>query len=123
MRKERDEKKGKTDPIEEILPGRECYVVTSNEKFEAPGATVVPSIRTAIQKLSEEDKRTIFVIGGLRMWTEAFPWVETAYVTVIKGTFDCDRFFPVEWLNRAFVIVDGEEKENLYFTTYKRSRL
>lgn len=119
MRKARDKKKKKKSVIQEILPGRDSYVVTSNKKFKAPGATVVSSLREAVQSL-DDDGRTVFVLGGYRMFIEALTWAQTIHLTLIKGVHDCDRFFPVEVLNKAFKIVSGEEADNLYFLQYKR---
>ncbi len=107
--------------IESILPGRTSFVVTSNDKYEAQGATAVPNIRAAVQSLAENDKREIFVLGGRRMYIEALSWTDTVYLTLIKGdAYDCDIFFPIEVLNKEYKIVDGTQTEELYFVTYKR---
>lgn len=123
MRKERDKKNKKNKKksiIKQILPGREAFVVTSNPDFTAPGATVVPGIREAVQSLDKGDRRTVFVIGGFRMFTEAWTWADTIYMTVVKGKYDCDRFFPLHALNKDFQITSGEETDKLYFATYER---
>jgi dihydrofolate reductase len=106
-----------------ILKDRESYVVTSNPDFEAHGATAVSGIHQAIQCLEKDDQRTVFVIGGERMYIEALAFTQTIYMTVVKGkSYGCDRFFPIQILNKKFEIVDGSETDDLYFTTYKRVR-
>lgn len=116
MRKDRSDKK-----IKNILPGRESYVVTSNTDFEAPGATVVPSLSSVTHALvDQKDKRTVFVLGGYRMYVEAIAFAQHIHMTVIKDTFDCDRFFPVDKINSKYAISHGEETEKLYFITYTR---
>jgi dihydrofolate reductase len=105
----------------EILPNRECFVVTSNSDFKAHGATVVKSIREAVESLKTDDKREIFVIGGARMFIEALSWTNKIYMTIVKDkTYGCDRKFPVEILNRQYKIIDASQTEKLYFVTYKR---
>lgn len=114
-------KKDKTKKLKEILPGRTCFVVTSNETLEPEGATAVRGIYAAIQELDEEDAREVFVIGGQKMYIEALAWTETIYLTIVKGkTYDCDRFFPIDIINNKYKIVDGKETEDLNFLTYKR---
>lgn len=119
MRQSRDAKKPNAGVINEILPGRESFVVTRNSDFNAPGATVVNSIRDAIHSLDEADTREVFILGGYRMFVEALTWVNVIHMTIIKGVFDCDRFFPIQSL-KAFDIVGGEETDKLRFVTYKR---
>lgn len=117
VRRNKNKTKGK---INEILPGRECYVVTSNEGYKAEGATAVTDIRAAIHSLQEEDKREIFILGGWRAFVEALSFATTVHMTVIKGDpYDCDVFFPVDALNR-FKITKGEETDELMFVTYTR---
>jgi len=106
-----------------ILKDRESFVVTSNSDFEAHGATAVAGIYQAIQCLKKEDQRPIFVIGGERMYIEALAFTETIYMTVVKGKpYDCDRFFPLQILNKKFEIVNGRETDDLDFLTYKRKK-
>lgn len=114
-------KKSKKKKITEILPGRTSFVVTRDLSFKAPGATVVPSIRDAIQTLEDNETRQIFIIGGQRMFIEALPWTDTIYMTIIKGDlYGCDVHFPIDIVIRDFQIVDGSENENMHFITYKR---
>lgn len=114
-------KKDKKKKIKEILPGRTCFVVTSNTEYKAEGATAVTGIRQAIEELDEPDNHEIFIIGGRRMYIEALAWTETIYLTIVKGkTYDCDLFFPIDIINNKYKIVDGTETEELNFLTYKR---
>ena len=115
-------KRNKNDP-EEILPNRLSFVITSNQNYKVKGAKVARNIRDAIQQLEDNDNRKIFIIGGYKMFIESMPWVSTIYLTLIKGMYDCDVFFPVDVLNKKFTLVEGEEKDKLYFLTYKRSAL
>ncbi len=114
-------KKDKKKKLKELLPDRTCFVVTSNENLEPEGASGVRGIRQAIENLNESDTREIFIVGGQKMYIEALPWAQTIYLTIVKGkTYDCDRFFPIETINKKYKIVDGNETEELYFLTYKR---
>jgi dihydrofolate reductase len=120
----RNKKNKKPNDFEDILPGRTSFVVTSDPHFSAPGATVVPSIRNAIESIdAEKDQREIFVIGGEKMYTQALSWATTVYMTVVKEqSYECDRFFPVEVLNKHFSLAYGTESEDLYFAQYQRNQ-
>ena len=110
----------KKKDIKDILPGRQSFVVTSDEKFKAEGAAVVKNIREAVQSLDENDKREVFVLGGYRMFVEALGWANKIYMTIVKGdAYGCDVFFPINSLNK-FKITDGSETEKMYFVTYER---
>lgn len=104
-----------------ILPGRESFVITSDENYVAHGATVSKRIINAVQSLDENDNRNIFIIGGYRMFIEGLSWTNTIYMTIVKNKrFGCDKFFPIEVINKHYKIVDGTETDKLYFLTYKR---
>ena len=104
-----------------ILKDRESYVVTSNSDLEVHGATSVKSIRAAVQSLKKGDTREIFILGGSRRWIEALAYTHTIYMTVVKGkTYDCDRFFPVDVLNKKFKIEEGKKTDDLDFLKYTR---
>ena len=97
--------------------------MTSNPDFEAHGATAVAGIHQAIQCLEVGDRREVFILGGERMYIEALTFTQTIYMTVVKGKpYDCDRFFPINVLNKSFNIVEGTETDNLYFTKYERKK-
>jgi dihydrofolate reductase len=112
---------GNNDPITEILPGRESYVVTSNKDYQTPGATRVDSLGNVQDKM-RADPRKLFVIGGRQLYIQALSWCDTVHATVIKEEkpFDCDVFFPIEVLNKKFTIVSGTQTDNAYYVVYKR---
>ena len=114
VRRKKNKTKGK---IKEILPGRECYVVTSNEDYNAEGATAVTGIVQAVQSLDEKDTREVFILGGYRMYVEGLAWANKIYMTVVKDRFDCDVFFPVQATKR-FKITEGKQTKDLDFVTY-----
>ena len=106
--------------IDEILPNRTSFVITSDPNYNAVGATVKPSLREATQSLDVNDSREIFVIGGRRMFIEALTWTHYVYMTIIKKDYNCDVYFPMNSLTKKFKIVDGTETDDMYFVKYKR---
>jgi len=114
-------KKKTKEEIDSILPGRVCYVVSRNKELEVVGATVVPNLR-AVRDNHKDDDKTIFVIGGEKLFVEALPLTNTIYMTVVKNSYDCDRYFELKYLNHFFTIDSGTQTDNLYFLTYKRTK-
>lgn len=106
----------------EILPNRESYVITSRGG-DTPGAIKVSGLREVIYELDETDRREIFILGGLRLFVEALPFVHKIYVTLIPGNYLCDIYFPLNSFTKGnFLIAEGYKQENLKFITYQRVR-
>ena len=120
MVKSRQKKKKK---ITKLLPKRHCIVLTRQEGYEAEGADVASSLSDALSNLKEDEKRTIFVIGGEKLFIEALPFVHNIHLTLVDDYYDCDRFFPLEYLMTKFKIKDGRkgEDEKLSFVEYQRT--
>ena len=111
-------KRKKDKDIKELLPNRQCLVVTSDVNIVLEGATRVSSLSDGIKKANKEK---IFVVGGEKMYVEALSSTHRVHMTVVKGeAYDCDRFFPVEYLHKHFRITGGEQTNELYFVQYNR---
>ena len=102
-----------------ILPGRQSFVVTSDKTFDAPGATVVQRIRIAYDKLGPHNTLQVFILGGERMFIEAFAWNPVVYMTVVPGDYKCNKRFPIQILNKHYKIVSGHNDGDLKFITYQ----
>ncbi len=106
--------------IDSLLPGRECYVVTSNPNYVAEGATSVTSIISAVQSISKNDTREIFILGGRRMFIEALAFTTKIYMSIIKGpSYNCDKFFPIRALTK-FNILSGNKTDTVLYVTYAK---
>lgn len=107
---------------ESVLPGRTCFVVSSTLK-ELPNATVVKSLAEIEQHLANDDDRPAFVIGGGRLFTEAIALAAAVYLTIINKDYECDQYFPVEYLQEHFTagqMFKTEGADDLRFTVWKR---
>lgn len=113
------EKKGRSAE-DSVLPGRKCYVMSRTpQNFK--GATHTHSITNVLRK---HEKEKIFVLGGEKIYQESLSWAEKVYTTVIDDTYECDRFFPINILEKKFKIVSGDRVNSggtqLYFLEYQR---
>jgi dihydrofolate reductase len=98
-------------PEGELLPGRQCFVLSRSKDFTPDGAQKVGSWREAAEQIPDEDPRMIFIIGGQQLFTETFPFVDYIYCTVVKGTHEVDTYYPTEQVERHFNLVNVVDKD------------
>lgn len=89
--------------IDSVLPSRECYVVTSRP-LTRMNAIPIPSIESLARHRTEDNAhKTVFFIGGERIYKDSVELVDEAYVTIINTVVEgADRFFPVEYVAEHF---------------------
>ncbi|MER7798120.1 dihydrofolate reductase [Microbacterium sp. NPDC096154] len=75
------------------LPGRPNIVITRDEAFEAPGATVVHALEEALRRAAELDDE-VWVIGGAEIYRQAMPVLDELWVTRIDLDVEGDAFAP-----------------------------
>lgn len=113
------------------LPERINVVLTKNKKFtHEQGAFVYHSVEEVLnehQSLGGDEE--IMVIGGAQVYSQALPYVNKLYLTIIHHEFsDVDTYFPKidlsEWKVSSHVLNKADEN-HLYdysFITYERKR-
>jgi len=102
----------------ELLPGRDCYIVSSNEGLNPVGATRVSDIGQILQKYRTTN-RDVFILGGRRLFIEALSYKPVIHMTIVKGdAYNCDVSFPIEVLSQ-YKIVKGNETEQCYYIEYR----
>lgn len=79
------------------LKDRENIVVTRNEQYEAPGATVLGSLEAALAVAQEAGETEAFIIGGGQIYKEAFAakLVQRLYITLVHADVPGDTHFPM----------------------------
>lgn len=101
------------------LPGRTNFVVTRDESYEAPGATVAYSLESALaQAKAVPDNDEVFVIGGGQIYAEALPYAERLYLTLVEDDAPGDTFFP-EYPEFTKVIEEESVEENVVRYTFR----
>lgn len=79
------------------LPGRINVVLSRQVEYNLPnGVLHFSSLNDALSALENEQINQIFLIGGSSLYAEGLqhPQCKNIFVTEIKGTFECDTFFP-----------------------------
>lgn len=109
------------ESIGRALPKRTNIIVTRNTSYQAPSCIVTHSIDEALQKAEECAVDEVFVIGGAQLYTQALPYADRLYLTIIDHTFDADTFFPDY---SAFCIESESPQESdgyrYTYTTFKK---
>lgn len=104
--------------IPAILPNRESFVLTRNNKAAFAGATPITSVRQVVYDIPKD--KQIFILGGERLFNEMIVWTQVVYLTIVKDYYQCDKFFPIKYLQEKFYIAKGNNNPHLYFVEYRR---
>ena len=87
------------ESIGRALPERPNIVISTRAGFEAPGATVVPSLEGALDVA--RDYPEVMIIGGGVLFAATLNLADRLYLTVVHGEYPGDTFFPAfeigEW--------------------------
>ena len=78
-------------PGGKTLPGR-VNVALTRQNIDIPGFTVVKSTEEAAE-LAKNAERAM-VIGGGSIYRQMLPYCDTAIITKVHTTIDCDTYFP-----------------------------
>lgn len=76
------------------LPGRTNIVVTRNSAFKYPGAIATTSLEEAFEVAERENPTEIHIGGGAELYTQALPYADKLYLTLVDSDTYADTFFP-----------------------------
>ena len=82
------------DSIGHALPNRTNIVVTRIQDFNSNDCLVAHSIDQAFDLAEQEDCHQVFIIGGGQIYEQTIDQADKIYLTVVKGDFQADTFFP-----------------------------
>lgn len=94
------------ESIGKPLSGRMNLVMTSKDFFVNNHCYTMKSIDSVLDYCVEFDIEELYVIGGESIYREFLKpeyssWFSIEiYASIIQGSFDCDRFFPLDELRK-----------------------
>ncbi|TDH72975.1 hypothetical protein CCR75_002070 [Bremia lactucae] len=103
------------------MPKRYNVVLTHDtgyrQKKKLPeNVGVAESFLAALELVQQQGDKVdqIFVIGGGAVYAEAlsYPKCTKVHLTRVRGTFECDAFFPLELLQQNFKVTEESEIKN-----------
>lgn len=113
------------ESIGRVLPNRTNIIITRDQNYSVENAVVVHSLDEAIIKAQEADENEIFVIGGGQIFEQALPLVDKLYLTLVKGDFGADAFFPdySVFSKKTFEEHHGDEQYEYTFLNLEKTDL
>src|SRR3989338_7621685 len=82
------------ESIGRVLPGRKNIIITRDGNYKVAGAEVVNSLEEALIQAKSGNTDEIFIIGGGQIFEQALSLTDRLYLTLVKGDFKADTFFP-----------------------------
>ena len=80
--------------IGKALPNRTNIIITRDVHFKAENCIVVHSIENALSEAQKVEKEEIFIIGGGEIYTQALPFTDKLYLTLVDSNALGNIFFP-----------------------------
>lgn len=80
------------ESIGKLLPGRTNIILTLDKSFNPSGCIVAHSIEEALSLT--KDFPEVMICGGASIYRQFLPLAEKMYLTLIKGDFEGDVYFP-----------------------------
>jgi dihydrofolate reductase len=78
------------------MPAKEYIVVSFDKNFKSKrnNTFTVNSIQEALDRIKKSKEDEVFVIGGASIYKQMIEFADRLYLTIVKGKFNCDTFFP-----------------------------
>jgi dihydrofolate reductase len=105
------------ESIGKPLPNRMNIIITKNQNYAVSSCTVVHSLEDALQVARAHETEEIFVIGGSQIYTQALPYADKLYLTIVKGKFSGDAYFP-DYSNFNTILSQREGHDENYTYTF-----
>lgn len=82
------------ESIGRLLPQRTNIIISRNPDLKIEGTIIAHSLEEALDIAKKKEKEEIFIIGGAQIYREALPIVDKLYLTLVRGNYEADVFFP-----------------------------
>ncbi len=107
------------------LPQRRNIIISSSpERLQSEHLSDSTSVfvKSLEEALKESEQEKIFIVGGSSIYAEALKLADTLELTLVKGDFEGDTFFPEyqPLIGHQFELVKKEIHPNFRYETYKR---
>lgn len=104
------------ESIGKPLPNRTTIVLSNDPSVNIEGVIMARTFDEVFEKARELEKEEVFICGGGSVYAQTIDMVDKLYLTVVKGDFEADVFFP-EYDKFAKIISKRESKdENFEYT-------
>lgn len=102
------------ESIGRILPQRTNIIITGDPSYKVEGAIVVHSLEEALEVARKSPgSDEIFIFGGAKVFAQALSQIDKLYLTLVKGDYNADVFFP-DYSDFKKVVYKEKVSENGY---------
>ncbi|MBL1280835.1 MAG: dihydrofolate reductase [Fluviicola sp.] len=111
------------------LVKRENVILTRNKSYSAEGCTIINSLGECNDLFSENDERTLFIIGGGEIYRLALEanTIDEMIITHVNENYDADTFFPpfelCDWKVETILTQEKDQRHKASFTVIKYTKL
>ena len=112
------------ESIGKPLSNRINIIVTRNQQSDGNDMLarkvkvhVCNTLEEAINLAKQYDQKEIFIIGGGQIYAQAIDLADKLYLTIVKGKYDADTFFP-DYSQFNKVIFKQEKSDKNYQYTF-----
>ena len=112
------------ESIGKALPGRHNIIITSDQRYQADGCSIVHSINEALALCVDDAE--IMVMGGASLYKQLLPKADKLYLTLVHASLKGDTWFPdwkkEEWrqLSREDHLADDKNEYPYSFIVYEK---
>lgn len=103
------------------LPGRENIVIT-RQNLKLPGCAIAHSVEEALTITAGYTPTRICIAGGGEIYKAALPLTNKLYLTLIKGDFGADTFFPDYSEFNKVLSEESGEADGVKYTFFELAR-
>lgn len=107
------------------LVNRENVVLTRNKNFKMDNCVVLHDLNEVWKKYKDEEKRTVFIIGGGEIYRQAMEsnFVTEMYITHVNKMYNAETFFPEfdlrKWKVQVIQMHEKDTKHEVEFQVNK----
>jgi len=106
--------------LPKALPNRHTIVVSADEDLAYDDANVsVSNDLIGLLVASKESSSTVYVCGGMSIYRQALPYVDSLCVSHVNGIYEVDTYFPEINFDDYEVTYEKQYQEFVY-REYKR---
>lgn len=96
------------------LPYGKIYVASLSDNVFADAVKI-----DDVVSFLEENKEDLFVVGGASIYKLALDYADRLYISIIKGDYEGDTYFPSFSLDK-FNLISEKETEKVKYLVYER---
>jgi dihydrofolate reductase len=100
------------------LKNRTNIVIALEKDYKVKDATVVYSIKEALEEANKYKSEDVFVIGGASIYKQMLQYCDVAHVTKIDYAYQADTYFPDLDNMEDWVLAEESDEHTYYDLTY-----